>query len=833
MAWRDGKASARKLFLFMASIVMGIGALVSIQSFGDNLTDNISQQSKSLMGADYIIDSNHPPNEKVAGIIDSLGGEEGKEISFVSMVAFPKNGATKLAQVRGIAGDFPFYGSLETEPEEAGSLYQSTGKVLVDGTVMLQYRLKPGDSIKIGTSTLEIAGSLKMVPGRSAISSSIAPAIFMPYDLIEATGLLQRGSRVNYSYYFLATPSMDLEKLYEDLDPVLDAEGADMDTHLDTSRNMGRSYSNFGKFLNLVAFIALLLGCVGIASAIHIYIREKLSDVAVLKCIGATRKQTFLIYLLQIAVLGIFGGIAGAALGIMVQQLAPLLLQDLLPVDIEISISGTAVLTGVLLGFFMAVLFALLPLVKTWFVSPLHVLRAVERPGRSSLGVRLGIIGSIFFFILLFSFWLLDDINYSVAFVLGILVTFALLVGLSSLLMRMLKNYFPLKWGFCTRQSIRNLHRPNNQTTTLILAIGVGTFLISTLYFTKDILLSKLTVDRNEESPNIILLDVQRTQTEEVADAILPKGLPVIDNIPIITMRVHGINGQTISEIRKDSTSRVGRWVMNHEFRVTYRDSLIASETVRDGTWTGSVSSDTLVPISVAENFANDARVKVGDRVVFNVQGVLINTLIGSIREVDWGRLQLNFSVVFPEGVLEKAPQFNVLTTNAPDEATSASLQRELVRKFPNVSIIDLRQMLNIIENILNKISWVINFMALFSILTGIVVLIASVRTSKYQRVRESVMLRTIGARGRQIRKITLLEYVFLGVLGSFSGIVLSLVSSVLLARFVFEVPFVPSVIPFIVLLPAIVTLVVLIGLANSRSVIQSPPMEVLRKEVS
>jgi putative ABC transport system permease protein len=250
------------------------------------------------------------------------------------------------------------------------------------------------------------------------------------------------------------------------------------------------------------------------------------------------------------------------------------------------------------------------------------------------------------------------------------------------------------------------------------------------------------------------------------------------------------------------------------------------------GEWVSAVTSKEKIPISVSDNFARDAKVVVGDELSFNVQGVIMNTVVASIRTVDWGRMQLNFSVVFPSGVLEEAPQFSVLTTKVPNESASAELQKELVRLFPNVSILDIRQILVVIDGLLNKISWIINFMAFFSILTGIIVLLGAVRTSKYQRLRESVLLRTIGARSGQILKIVSLEYLYLGVLGGLTGILLSLVSSQLLALFVFESVFTPSLFPFLVLFPGITLLVLLIGLVNSSSVIKSPPLEVLRKEV-
>ncbi|MFD0862069.1 ABC transporter permease [Sungkyunkwania multivorans] len=829
MTWRDGKASISRLLLFMASIIIGIAAVVSIQLFSKNLEQNIERQSKALTGADFIIDSRQLPNERVQGIIDSLGADA-FEVNFSSMAAFPKNGGTKLVQVRGMEGDFPFYGTLETEPASAATTYQREGSALVDATLMLQYDIQAGDSIKLGLLTLPIAGAINSIPGSSAISTSVAPTVLLPFRFIEQTQLLQLGSRKEYQYFFVASPDMDLDQLDKTLDPILDAENADLDTHNSTSRRIGRSYENLGKFLNLAAFIALLLGCIGIASSVHIYIKEKLADVAVLKCLGASRRQTFMIYLIQIAAMGLFGGILGTMIGIGLQQVFPLLLQEFLPFEIEIAVSPQPIIMGLLLGVLMSVLFALLPLLGTWYVSPLEVLRVSEESPVKSKKARSFTFTAILLFIFLFSFWILKDLLFALAFVLGIVITFAILAGVSALFIKGIRKYFPASWGFTARTSLLNLFRPNNQTMVLILAIGLGTFLISTLYFTKDILLAKTALKNGANDANMILLDVQPEQQEAVAASITPTGLDVIDNLSIVTMRVHSINGQLANEIRKDTSSTINEWVLNHEFRTTFRDSLIASEEILEGNWVKEITPGEPVKISISENLAENAKLKVGDTLVFNVQGVLMETTIGSIRKVDWARMQMNFMVVFPKGVLEKAPQFHVLTTYAPDDSSSAALQRDLIRKFPNVTVIDLRQIYTVIEDILDKISWVVNFMAFFSIITGLIVLIGSVRTSKYQRIRESVLLRTLGAKSKQILRITALEYLFLGILGSLAGILLSLVSSQLLATLLFKEPFVPSVIPFLLFLPGIIILVMAIGLSNIKSVLQSPPLEVLRK---
>ena len=829
MAWRDAKASRVRLLLFMASIILGIAAVVSIQLFSQNLKENIQLQSKSLMGADFIIDSEQVPNERAQAIIDSLG-PGASEVNFVSMIAFPKNGGTKLVGVRALEGDFPFYGTIKTLPVSAAANYQESGGALVDATLMIQYDIKPGDSIKIGELTLPISGALKGIPGSTAISSSVAPPVVIPYRYIDQTGLLQFCSRKEYQFFYKA-PAMDLALLEKELDPMLDEENADLDTHTSTSQRLGRWYDNVSKFLNLAAFIALLLGCVGIASSVNIYIKEKLKAVAILKCMGATRRQSFLIFLIQISGIGIIGGLIGTGIGVGLQELFPYILKEFLPFDVEVSITAQPLIMGILLGLFMSVLFALLPLIRTWYVSPLEVLRIGGATSEKPKKARFVIFIVILLFLYAFSFWLLKDALFAFAFVLGILVTFAILTGISIVSMKVVKAYFPKRAGFTIRQSLLNLFRPNNQTVVLIVAIGLGTFLISTLYFTKDILLAKTEVGDTSENANLITLDVQQDQLNDIVKTFDANNLDLIDNIPLVTMRMHSIKGELVNALRKDSTRQVRGWLLNHEFRTTYRSAIIASEEIMEGEWTAVQTAEDQIKISISDNLAADANVTVGDSIVFNIQGMLMETIVGSIRKVDWGRMQLNFSIVFPKGVLESAPQFNVLTTYAPNEESSAILQRDLVAKFPNVSIIDLRHMYTIVEDIIDKISWIINFMAFFSIITGIIVLMGSVRNSKYQRIRESVLLRTLGAKNSQILQISALEYLFLGILGSLVGIILALVSSLLLAVFVFKEPFVPSVVPFLVFLPGISLLVLAIGLSNIQSVLRSSPLEVLRRD--
>ncbi len=830
MALRDGKASYGKLLLFVFSITLGVAAVVSVHSFSRLLKENIALQSKSLLGADYVIESDRPVNDKVQGIMDSLGGSDAREINFLSMAAFPGNNGTKLMEVRGVEGGFPFYGDLETNPSSAKTSFKAGG-ALVDVTTMLQLNLKKGDSIKLGAVTLPIAGALENVPGSTSVFGAIAPPVLIPFQFIETTGLVQTGSRIEYKYYFKADEGQDMALLNEKVEPVLDAEDADLDTHLSEARRLGRRYENFGKFLNLVGFIALLLGCVGIASGMGIYVQMKVKSIAVLKCLGASKKQSYLIFFVQIACMGIVGGLLGTIIGYGLQQLFPVLLGDLIPVEVDIALSLQSTVLGLSLGLAMSVLFALYPLMKTLYVSPLQALRVVKetqtRSKRATLLVGFGIISFVFGF----SYWLLDDLLRSFFFVVGLLVVFLILTAVARLFMALLKRFFPYSWGFVPRQSLKNLFRPQNQTLVLVLSIGIGTFLISTLYFTKDMLLEKAAIEDSANSANMILMDIQSQQVEDVSNTIEASGMPVIDKISIVTMRVETLNGKHVEDIRKDTTSQVGRWILNHEFRVTYRDSLIGSEKVIEGKWVNNFNSDMDIPISVSSDFANMAKVTIGDPVSFNVQGRIMNTVVQSIREVDWSRLQPNFSVVFPSGVLESAPQFSVMTLRTPNDDSSAKLQQKLVSDFPNVSILDLKRILELLEDILAKIGWIINFMAFFSIFVGVAVLMGAIYSSKHQRVKQGALLRTLGAKTFQILKMIAIEYTILGFLGAFMGVVLAVLGSTLLAWMLFDTTFVPSVIPFAIILPAITFLVFALGVGNSVGIVRNSPLAVLKKE--
>lgn len=830
MAWRDSRKNRSRLFLFISAIVFGIAALVAIYAFKYNVQNDINGQAATLIGADLSISGNRPADASLKRMLDSLGDKRSQERSFASMAYFPKSKGTRLVQVRALQGDFPYYGTIETTPVQAGTSFKKGQMALVDKTLMLQFNAHVGDSIKIGNSLFLITGILNRAPGQSGVVAGIAPVVYIPMQYLEQTGLLKIGSRINYNFYYKFTKPVNINRLTKKLDPMLDKAGMRYETIESRKENTGRNFGDLSRFLSLVGFVALLLGCVGVASAVHIYVREKIASIAIMRCLGVKASEAFLIYLIQIVGIGLIGSVTGAALGTAIQHLLPLIFKDFLPFTISVQISWMAIGQGILLGVIISILFALLPLISVRNISPLNTLRiSFDDAGFSRDPLRWLVYVLIILFIVGFTFLQLDSWIGSLFFTLGILIAFMILAAVAWLLMRVMKLFINGSWNYLWRQGFANLYRPNNQTLILMVSIGLSTMFICILFFIQSILIGQVQLSSSGNQSNMILFDIQNSQKDAVASLTRKQGLPVLQQVPIVTLRIEQVRGKTAADLQKDTTIKISHGVFAYEYRVTFRDSLSESEKITDGSWIGKAEPGKDIPVSVEENLARRADLKIGDKIVFNVQGVQMPAYVSSVRKVNWGKVQTNFQVVFPTGVLEDAPQFQVLLTHVPSNKISATFQRAVVRSFPNVSIIDLGLILSVLDELLGKISYVIRFMSAFSIITGVVVLIASVRISKYQRIQESVLLRTLGASRKQIFTITALEYLFLGSLSALTGILIAFGGSWLLAKYSFEIPYTVSYLPAVILFFIISILTVIIGLLNSRGVLNKPPLEILR----
>ncbi|NJN27564.1 MAG: FtsX-like permease family protein [Cyclobacteriaceae bacterium] len=833
LAYHDARKNFSRLFLFISSIVIGIAALVAIDSFNHNLQDDIDAQARELLGADLVVNSRGKQfDEAFIRQLDTVYAEFARDARFASMVYFPKGEGTRLIQVIALDGNFPFYGSISLRDSAGLRAFRQGESVLIDESLATQFGVAVSDSLKLGKSKFVISGFVTGFPGNSSITTSFAPAVYLPYGKLDSTGLIQFGSRVNYNKY-LKILGNDLDKVVERLKKPVEQKGYGYETVETRSENLGRAFGNLYKFFNLLSFVALILGCIGVASSVYIYVKEKKYAAAVLRCMGASGWQIFYVFFIQILFLGIIGSVLGVLHGVLVQYLLPLVLNDFLPVDVNIQVSWLAAIRGLLVGLVISTLFSVLPLVNIRFVPPLIILRAAVEKTKTVSKFRYFVFVLIVLFPWLFAVHQTDSWKYGSAFFGVLTLVFVLLWLLSKALILLVKRYFPTGAGFVWRQSLANLFRPNNQTAVLVVVIGLGAFLVSNMVLVQNSLLGQAEFAGKGERSNTVLFDIQPYQKEEVVTLVKKYEIPIQQLVPIVTMRVEAVRDSAVIDFQEDSTSHVRNWALTHEYRVTYRDSLISSEKVIEGDFERkNTDENDSIFVSVADNVQRSLKLKLKDEIIWDVQGVPVKTYLGSVREVDWRRVQTNFMVVFPKGVLESAPQTYVLVCRIDDPQVSANFQQALVRQFPNISAIDLTLILNTLDGIFDKVAVVIRFMALFSVLTGLFVLSGAVINSKYARLRENVLLRTLGASQKQLVQMTLIEYSYLGLFAGLTGSLLALIASWALSVYFFDILFMPDFLSLAIIWLAVAALTVFVGWLNTRSILHKSPLEVLRKEV-
>ncbi len=887
MAWRDARHNFSRLFLFVASLITGIAAVVALDSLNNSLQSDIDRNAKELLGADFVINANKKfEPELVKEFQLAMKYPQAAQADMASMVLFLHNGQSRLIRLVAFEGPFPFYGKLETQPVDAYQKVKDGRYAMLDASLASQYEVSSGDSIRIGNITFIVSGEVKKLPGGGGIMTTFTPSVYISMRQLEATGLVQYGSRVTYKRFFQTTSEAEADELAEKFQPIIKKFGHSYETVEVRKQGLGEGFNAIYRFFSLLAFLALILGCIGVASSVHIYAREKRDEVAVLRCIGSTGWQAFNIYFIQIFFLGILGSVVGAFLGVGIQQLIPFMFSDLLPLEISFGISWISVVQGIVLGALVSILFSMLPLIAVRFVPPLSVLRADFESIKTFSKARLAAIVLIALFPLAFAAYQTRDLLTGGMFFLGLAGALGLLTFIAMGLLYLVRKFFPANASFVWRHALSNLFRPNNQTRMLMVAIGLGTLIIATLNIVEKSLLGQVEFTGQENQSNTILFDIQPSQKDGVIKLMQDNKLDVKQVVPIITCRLSKIKGKTIEEIQKDTTDNIRNWAITREYRVTYRDSLTSSEELIEGELQ-SVFNNTDIPekyktpefrnksfgvavdsfnlfdgfpeewqknklrrekpvgeildslgfkwqlydVTISEGMLEDLEVKVGDKVEFDVQGVPIEANISGVRKVDWANDPPNFIFVFPTGLLENAPQIYVTTTRIDDQQVSNRFQQQLVMLYPNVSLIDLKLILGTINELFDKLGLVVRFLALFSIVTGLVVLAGAVINSKFLRMKENVLLRTIGARSHHIRKITLIEYAYLGLFSALTGLILSLGGGWLLTTFFFKITFAFDWLELLIIATGVVLLTMGIGWWNSRDVINTPPLQILRKE--
>ena len=836
LAWRESRTARRRLFLYMSSISLGVAALVAIDSFAGNVTRSIREQSRALLGGDLSFTARQAFPPAADSLLDSLrtaGVPIARVTSFASMAVSPRTERTRLAQIRAVSEGYPFYGVVETRPAGRWADLQQGHEALLDPSLLLALGAGVGDSITLGRGRFRIAGTLLSVPGDVGIASAIAPRIFIADRWVPETQLIVFGSRAEYEAVARLPDDASPDGAAKPLRARLEGTGVRLRTVTQREMDLTDAVDTLGDFLGLVGLVALLLGGIGVASGVHAFVARKIDTVAVLRCLGATSGQVLTIYATQAALMGLAGAAVGAALGVAVQFALPLVVADVLPVNVSVHLEPRALLFGLGIGLWVALVFALRPLLALRAISPLQALRRTADPSvlrRRWTDWRRLLVDALIVGTVLAIGWarvgsLVRGLGMTVA--IG-LVLLALWLA-AAFVARVARGLVRAGWPYVLRQGVANLSRPANQTRSVMLALGFGVFLVTTLFLVQRNLLARFEITAASARANVVFFDVQADQIGALDSLVRANRARVVQRTPIVTMRIASVNGRSAEQLRAD-TSRA-RWAIRREYRSTYRDAMVPTEKLVAGRWFDADRDTTRLPqVSFERDVATELGVQLGDTVTWDVQGTQVATRVTSLREVNWARFEPNFFAVLEPRAIADAPAQFVLLADADSGVATARVQQQAVQRLPNVSSIDLSLVRRTIDDVVGKVRAAVRFLAIFSLAMAVPVLLSAVSATQRERVREGVLLKTLGATRPQIRRILLAEYALLGVLGCLTGAVLAYGGAWAVMRWVFHSPFTPVVWPVVAIAAAMIALATTIGLLGGRDVLAEPPLAALRE---
>lgn len=852
MAWRDSRPVRWRLLLFSSSIIFGVAALVTIGSLRQNLNHAVQDQAKSLLGSDLMIASRQPFSPTTQQLFTRLrieGAQQASEVSLTTMLRIGDDQAPKLVGLRGLEKTFPFYGQVETSPPDAWQKIQQSPGIIVEPSFLKSMNAEVGDMATFGNTRLPVLGVLLKAPPSASGFTTLSPAAVTSLDTLLASGLTGNKSLVFHRKYFKLPSKLDADTIVRNNRQLLAEQRLTHSTSRKRSENIEKAIDRLYTFFNLIGFSALFLGGIGIAGAIHVHVSERLKSVATLRCLGCSSAQAFAVYLVQSLCMGAAGSFLGLLTGCGLVSIIDILIHQLpantLPFELSVSVNLNTALQATGIGLLITLSFALLPLLAVRRISPLQALRSNLKP--QATGRRDPLRWLILAGLLLMAFlltWLdAPDGEHSwrtpLGYVAFLVVAFLFLILSGFLLRWAARRVARPSWPFVIRQGIANLHRPNNQTSLFMASIGLGVFFILTLLLTQDILRQWLDPQRMESRPNLFLVDVPPDEENTIQSIMANHQVQLTGNAPIVQMRLTHIKGRPVNELiaPKDGSPRIPRWIQRREFRSTFRNNLSESEKLVEGNWVSNhqeTDPDTPIPVSFEQKMAADLNIGIGDEVTISIEGFGEHKKlrVASLREVDWRSMNLNFFIVFPENSIDPYVSFNVLAAHSPTPETTANLQKSLFEQFPYVNSIDLSLILKTVQSVLTSAGQTIQMMAMFTVITGALVLIASILAGRRVRIRESVLLRTLGASRQQISRILATEYALLGSMATLAGASLALLASSLLGRLVFEGD--PYEIPWLMLISTssgVMITTVILGMLLSRGIASQPPLQILRAE--
>jgi len=846
MALREIRASWRRLLFFFVCIAVGVASIVAIRSLIQSVREGLTREARAMTGADVVVRSDRPLGDAVRAAVERAR-EDGRvsgvseAVELATMVRPAGGTTTRMVELRAVQEAFPLYGTLTLEDGVyTHGLLRDHG-ALVMPELLAQLGLRVGDGLQIGTRRFEIRGVIASEPGRSLGAFSLGSRVFVDLADLPDTGLLGFGSRASHEL-LLEVPASPTALGRRDASTVLAVELREqllsefvgVRSYRQNEGQMARNLTRAENYLSLVGLIVLILGGIGVSSVTRVFVQQKVRSIAILKCVGASSARVLAVYLSQVLLLGLAGSVVGVGLAGLALRALPLVVGDLAALlQVEYGLTPAAVGQGLAIGMLVSLLFSLVPLLEVRNVKPSLLLRQDQpRPARIDW-VKWGAAAGVTASLVAVASWQAGSLRVGLMISAGFVAVAVVLHLAGAVLIRAVQ---PLRHArsFPLRQAVLHVARPGNQTRIVLLAVGLGTFFILGVRSLQVNLLQDFAVQLGEDAPDMFLMDIQPDQRDGAAALVDRENgdEPAPTLIPVLRARIVGVSGRDVNlESYEDVRGRGG---LSREFTVTYRSNLEANETLVDGAWwDAGPSSGPEAEVSIEKDLRERFQIQIGDQMRFDILGQTVTARVTSFRNVDFRDFRSGgFMIVFRPGPLDRLPHSYIAAVRGGrDAAARARMQGQLVTAYPNVSVIDLRAVLETVRTVVDNVTLAVTVVGALVLLSGVLILVGAVSMTKFRRVYEAAILKTLGATGRLIATMLLLEY---GVLGAIAGTVGALGAVALswaVARYALDLPWTAA--PLLTLTGIAVTAVAVaaIGVLASLDVLRHKPLATLRAE--
>ena len=836
-------AGGRFLF-FVICLAIGVGAVMTVKSFSTLLEDAIQREAKSLLAADIALKSSWTYNNKDLKFLKQTLPPE-SDFLFITelhaMARFPDRkisegkASSLLVELKSVPVQpplYPLYGKVKTTPP-GGNLPKllSDRGALVEANFLLKTGLKVGDTFQLGSITAKISGVIDGEPDRISLAFSIGPRVMVSNLTLKDAKLISPGSRVKNRTLIRLPGTSDLNEVAKTIRDGLSDKAIGLRTYKDMQSSLTSSVEHIGKFLGSVGVIALLMGGIGAAMIVRTFMTQKLDTIATINCIGGASRTIFKVYLFQSLMLGLLGSGLGVAAGYALQYLLPAKLSGLLNLVVKPEFNWAPAAQSFMLGIMITLLFTLWPLIRAVKTRPLRIFRHLEEDDELGKGTRkerfiMGAAFSIGLFLVVL--WQAGTLKNAGIFLSALVLSILVLRFLSMLILKAIRKLPPSK-RMTRRYGIANLYRPNNQALSIITTLGLGIMLVLSVRLIQMDMINMLKSNTEIKPPNYFFIDIQKDQTEKFK-TVLAQKIPEAESTltPLVRSRIHSIDGKTMDKWQFKERHRE-EWFINREFVLTYMtDSPEKDNDLVAGKWW--TKEEAMIPqVSLEEDAAARLGAKVGSMLIMDIQGIKVKAPVTSIRKVNWRNMRTNFYMIFSPGGLEGAPVTFVSSTYVPEDKELA-LQEAVVSALPNVTALSTRDIINTVETVVGKLLTLVDFMSAFTIMAGLFILSGAVASTKFRRVKESAILKTLGAKRRVVASILSYEYAALGTIAGLIGVALSVGFSWAIMEYVVEAQWHFRMEPMLLTLVLASALTLLTGLLSSLDVLTSKPIHTLRK---